>query len=289
MLTKFRHYLSLVRFSHTLFALPFALAAMLWAAGGSPPLRVWLLILVCMATARNAAMAFNRLVDAGYDARNPRTARRHIPAGVLSRSGVLAFCVVNAGIFVAATFFLNRLAFALSLPALIAVCFYSLTKRFTSWSHLFLGFAIGISPVGAWVAVRGDFGGQAILLCLMLMFWIAGFDVIYATQDEGFDREVGLHSIPVRFGRRGALRLSLFLHLIMLACGVLLESYYGLGWPFRVALSVTALLLAYLHVFRRGDSLDGLNQDFFLANIAVSLVIFCGVAASVLFGTARGS
>jgi 4-hydroxybenzoate polyprenyltransferase len=289
MLTKLRHYLSLVRFSHTLFALPFALAAMLWAAGGSPPLRVWLLILLCMATARNAAMAFNRLVDAGYDARNPRTARRHIPAGILSRGGVAAFCLVNAAIFVAATFFLNTLAFALSLPALVAVCFYSLTKRFTAWSHLFLGLGIGISPVGAWIAVRGDFGGEAILLCLMLMFWIAGFDIIYATQDEGFDREAGLHSIPARFGRKGALRLSLALHVVMMVFGVLLETIYGLGWPFGLALTLTGALLAYLHLFRRGDSLDGLNQDFFLANIAVSLVIFCGVAASVLFGTARGS
>jgi 4-hydroxybenzoate polyprenyltransferase len=289
MLAKLRHYLSLVRFSHTLFALPFALAAMLWAAGGLPPLRVWLLVLLCMASARNAAMAFNRLVDAAYDARNPRTARRHIPAGILSRRGVLAFLVANAAVFVAATFFLNRLAFALSFPALFAVCFYSLTKRFTSWSHLFLGLAIGISPVGAWVAVRGGFGGEAVLLCLMLMFWIAGFDVIYATQDEDFDREAGLHSIPARFGRRRALRLSLALHAVMLALGILLEAAFGLGWPFRAALAATAALLGYLHLFRRGDSLDGLNQDFFLANIAVSLVIFCGVAASVLLGTTRGS
>jgi 4-hydroxybenzoate polyprenyltransferase len=288
MLTKIRHYLSLVRFSHTLFALPFALAAMLWAQGGIPPLRLWLLVLLCMATARSAAMAFNRLADAAYDARNPRTARRHIPAGVLSRGGVLAFFLVNAAAFVAATAFLNRLAFALSFPALFAVCFYSLTKRFTTWSHLFLGFAIGISPVGAWIAVRGSFGGEAVLLCLMLMFWIAGFDVIYATQDEDFDRAAGLHSIPARFGRRGALRLSLALHAVMLAFAVLLEALYGLGWPFRAALAATALLLAYLHLLRRGDSLDGLNQDFFLANIAVSLVIFCGVAASVLFGTGRG-
>lgn len=289
MLTTIRHYLSLVRFSHTLFALPFALAAMLWAAGGSPSLRTWLLVLLCMAAARNAAMAFNRLADAAYDARNPRTAGRHIPAGVLSRGGVRTFFVLNAAVFVAATWFLNPLAFALSLPALIAVCFYSLTKRFTDWSHLFLGLAIGISPVGAWIAVRGAFGLEAILLCLMLMFWIAGFDIIYATQDEEFDRKAGLHSVPARFGRRGALRVSLALHAAMLALGVALEALFLLGWPFRAALAVTAALLAYLHLFRRGDSLDGLNQDFFLANIAVSLVIFSGIAASVFLGTVRGS
>ncbi len=289
MLTKLRHYFSLVRFSHTLFALPFALAGMLWAAGGSPSLRVWVLVLVCMATARNAAMAFNRLADAAYDARNPRTAGRHLPAGILSRGGVLAFFAVNAALFVAATWFLNPLAFALSLPALLTVCFYSLTKRFTSWSHLFLGLAIGISPVGAWIAVQGAFGGEALLLSLMLMAWIAGFDVIYATQDEEFDRKAGLHSVPARFGRRGALRISLALHALMLALGVALEASFALGWPFRIALAATAALLAYLHLFRRGESLDGLNQDFFLANIAVSLVIFSGIAASVLLGTAGGS
>src|SRR5690606_25547031 len=155
MLTQIRHYLSLVRFSHTLFAMPFALAAMFWAARGWPSARVFGLIVLCMVFCRNAAMAFNRLVDAAYDAGNPRTARRHIPAGVLTRKGVLAFFIVNAVLFIVATWFLNALAFALALPALVAVCFYSLTKRFTSWSHLYLGLAIGISPVGAWVAVTG--------------------------------------------------------------------------------------------------------------------------------------
>src|SRR5690606_19151 len=146
MLTIIRHYLSLVRFSHTLFALPFALAAMVWAADGWPGTRVFVLVLLCMVFCRNAAMAFNRLADAALDARNPRTAGRHIPAGVLSRSGVSAFLTVNAVLFVGCAWLLNPLAFALSVPALVAVCFYSVTKRFTSWSHLFLGLAIGISP-----------------------------------------------------------------------------------------------------------------------------------------------
>jgi 4-hydroxybenzoate polyprenyltransferase len=281
MITKISQYLSLVRFSHTLFALPFALASMFWAAQGFPSARIFALILLCMVFCRNAAMAFNRLVDASFDAENPRTARRHIPAGILSRRGVLAFFLVNAALFVVCTAFLNPLAFALSIPALIAVCFYSLTKRFTSWSHLYLGLAIGISPVGAWVAVQGRFGLEAILLCLSLLFWIAGFDIIYATQDEAFDRKAGLNSVAVRFGNAGALRVSRFLHGLMLLCLFALEVHFGLGWPFRAALAITAGLLTYLHFFRRSASLDDLNQDFFQANIAISLVLCAGITASV--------
>lgn len=281
MFTSLRHYLSLVRFSHTLFALPFALAAMFWAAGGFPSFRVFALILLCMVFCRNAAMAFNRLVDAAFDARNPRTARRHIPAGILSRKNVLAFFILNAVSFVAATWFLNTLAFVLAAPALAAVCFYSLTKRFTSWSHLWLGLAIGISPVGAWVAVTGTITPESILLCLVLLLWIAGFDIIYATQDEDFDRKAGLNSVVVRFGLHGALNISRALHGLMWGGLVLIEAWFGLGWPYIIAVALTALLLAYVHVFRRSASLDELNADFFQANIAVSGVICAGITASV--------
>jgi 4-hydroxybenzoate polyprenyltransferase len=287
MLTSLRHYLSLVRFSHTLFAMPFALAAMFWAARGGPSFRVFALIVLCMVLCRNAAMAFNRLVDAAYDARNPRTARRHIPAGVLTRRGVLGFFAANAALFVVATWFLNPLAFALSLPALAAVCFYSLTKRFTSWSHLYLGLAIGISPVGAWVAVTGTIASEALLLCLVLLLWIAGFDIIYATQDEEFDRKAGLNSVVVRYGLRGALAFSGVLHGLMLAVLVSIELLFGLGWPFRIAVGVTAALIGYMHLFRRSASLDDLNADFFQANIAVSLVVGAGLVASVFLNAAR--
>jgi 4-hydroxybenzoate polyprenyltransferase len=281
MIPKLRHYLALVRFSHTLFAMPFALAAMFWAARGWPEARVFALIVLCMVLCRNAAMAFNRLVDAAYDGRNPRTARRHIPAGVLSRRGVLAFFIVNALLFVIATWFLNPLAFALSVPALIAVCFYSLTKRFTSWSHLYLGLAIGISPVGAWVAVTGTIGFEALLLCLVLLLWIAGFDIIYATQDEDFDRKAGLNSVVVKFGLPGALNVSRILHGLMLCGLVLTEILFGLGWSFRIAIAVTTALIVFMHFFRRSASLDDLNADFFQANIAVSSVICLGIVASV--------
>ena len=280
-MNKLRHFLGLVRFSHTLFAMPFAVASMFWAANGWPSWKVFGLVVLCMVFCRNAAMSFNRLADANIDAQNPRTVRRHLPAGILNRKEVVLFFAANCILFVIATAFLNRLAFTLSIPALIAVCFYSLTKRFTAWSHLFLGLAIGISPVGAWIAVQGRFGFEAILLCLSLLFWIAGFDIIYATQDQEFDSKAGLNSVVVRFGVKKSLRISIVMHLCMLACLAVMEILFHLGWPFQVALVTTAVLLTYLHLFRRSASLDGLNQDFFAANIAVSCAVFLGITASV--------
>lgn len=291
-MASLKQYLSLVRFSHTLFAMPFALASMLWAAEGLPSWRVFGLILVCMVTCRNAAMAFNRLADAAYDKENPRTARRHLPAGILTRRQVLAFLLVNAAAFVLATWFVNRLAFILSLPTLAAVCGYSLTKRFTSLSHFFLGMAIGISPVGAWIAVRGDTmaaelsrwqwpadAAAPLLLCLSLWLWIAGFDIIYATQDHEFDKARGLHSLVVRLGVPGALGVSKAAHAAMWLCLAALGWLGNLGLPFNLCLAAVAALLLYLHLFRRSASLDSLNQDFFVANIAVSVIVLVGIAA----------
>jgi 4-hydroxybenzoate polyprenyltransferase len=276
-----KHYLGLVRFSHTLFAMPFALASMVWAAHGLPSARIFFLIVVCMVTCRNAAMAFNRLIDADIDKDNPRTARRHIPAGVLSRGNVIAFLIANCAVFIAATWFINALAFILAVPALIAVCGYSVTKRFTSLSHYFLGLAIGISPVGAWIAVRGVFGLEPILLCVALLLWIGGFDIIYATQDHEFDRKRGLHSLVVRFGVNGALAISKLSHLAMWAVLLGLGWYGRLGIPYAISLAVVAAMLLYLHLFRKSASLDSMNQDFFLANIAVSLCVMVGIGASV--------
>jgi 4-hydroxybenzoate polyprenyltransferase len=291
-MSSFKHYFALVRFSHTLFALPFALAAMLWAANGLPSGRIFLLILVCMVTCRNAAMAFNRLADAAFDKENPRTARRHLPTGVLSRAQVIGFLVANAAVFVITTWFVNRLAFALALPTLVAVCGYSLTKRFSSLSHFFLGLAIGISPVGAWIAVRGDSilsalaerrwpadGAAPLLLCLSLRLWIAGFDIIYATQDHEFDKARGLHSLVVRLGVASALTVSKATHLAMWLCLAALGWYGQLGLPYWTCLAAVAALLLYLHLFRRSASLDSLNQDFFLANIAVSVIVLIGIGA----------
>ena len=289
-MASLKHYFSLVRFSHTLFALPFALAAMLWAADGLPSWRIFLLILVCMVACRNTAMAFNRLADAGYDKDNPRTARRHLPAGILSRGQVTGFLIANAAAFALATWFVNRLAFYLAIPTLAAVCGYSLTKRFTSLSHFFLGLAIGISPVGAWIAVRGNDvaadlaagrwpadGAAPMLLFLALWLWIAGFDIIYATQDHEFDKGKGLHSLVVRLGVPGALGVSKIAHLAMWLCLAALGWYGSLGLPYQVCLGVVGALLVYLHLFRRSASLDSLNQDFFLANIAVSVMVLIGI------------
>jgi 4-hydroxybenzoate polyprenyltransferase len=280
------HYLNLVRFSHTLFALPFALASMIWAAQGWPSWRTFLLILAAMVTCRNAAMAFNRLVDADIDKDNPRTARRHIPAGILSRGQVAAFFLLNAAAFVAVAWFINPLAFALSLPALLAVCGYSLTKRFTSYSHFFLGLAIGISPVGAWIAVRGGFSWEPLVLCLALMLWIAGFDIIYATQDYDYDKRVRLNSLVVELGIPGALKASRLLHLAMWGVLLALGRLSGLGLAWHASLAAVALLLLYVHLFRRSASLDSLNQDFFLANIAVSFAILAGIAGHWLLPVA---
>lgn len=276
------HYLGLVRFSHTLFAMPFALASMLWAANGLPSLRTFGLITICMVTCRNAAMAFNRLVDADLDKENPRTAKRHLPSGLLSKRQVLGFLILNTMAFVIATYFVNRLAFALSLPTLMAVCGYSLTKRFTYLSHFFLGLAIGISPVGAWIAVQGGFGWEPIALAAALMLWIVGFDIIYATQDHEFDRVRGLYSIVVRFGVPGALRISQFAHLAMWLILLGLGWFAGLGLAYQISLAAVAILLLYLHIFRSSSSLDSLNQDFFLANIAISLCLLVGIGFSVL-------
>ncbi len=279
---KFAQFLSLVRFSHTLFAMPFALASMLWAAGGWPSPVLILLIILAMIFCRNAAMACNRLLDADIDGENPRTAKRHIPAGILSAKEVTAFLLVNMVAFVVTTAFINRLALYLAIPALAVVCFYSWTKRFTAYSHLFLGLAIGISPVGAWIAVRGGFAWEPIWLFLALMLWIAGFDIIYATQDHDFDKRRGLHSMVVKLGVTGALTVAKLLHAAMWLVLLGLGWWGGLGMPYHVSLGVVALLLLYAHLFRRSASLDTLNQDFFLVNIAVSICILVGIAWSVL-------
>ncbi len=282
MFKTLRHYLELVRFSHTLFAMPFALASMLWAAQGLPSGKIFALIVLCMVTCRNTAMAFNRLVDAKIDGENPRTMRRHIPAGVLTRASVIGFLVANGAAFIVATYFINSLAFYLSVPTLLAVCGYSLTKRFTSFSHLALGFAIGISPVGAWIAVRGGFSLEPILLCVALAFWIAGFDIIYATQDQEFDRARGLNSLVVRLGVPGALKAALVFHALTWLVLVGLGWMGGMGAAYHICMVLVGGLLIYLHGFRRSASLDALNQDFFLANIAISLCVLAGIGAHFL-------
>jgi 4-hydroxybenzoate polyprenyltransferase len=278
---KIKDFAGLVRFSHTVFAMPFALASMLLAANGFPSFKVIIGILVCMVSARNAAMGFNRLVDAKWDAQNPRTAKRHIPAGVISEREATLFVIANAIFFVLGAWWLNNLAFWLSVPTLVILLSYSYWKRFHWGAHLFLGLSIGLSPLGAWVAVKGALGMPPVILALMLLFWIAGFDIIYATADREFDEEAGLQSIPVRFGEKNALRLAALFHVNFWIFMLALPSFYPLGqWWWMASILITGGLL-FIHFFRSSDSLDRMNADFFLANTLISIVVLLAVSLEV--------
>ncbi len=271
--------LAMIRFSHTLFALPFALlsASLAWWANAreSIPFRPWDLvgILLCMVFARSLAMAFNRLVDRQIDAANPRTATRHIPAGQLSVAGVTLFCVVNALLFVAATaiFLPNPWPLYLSAPTLVLLCGYSYAKRFTWLCHYWLGAALMFAPIAAWIALRAELSATPVWLGLVVFFWVGGFDILYACQDAEFDREQRLSSIPARFGVRGALRLAMLSHLVMLACLLAFWHAAGLGTVFLVGIGVVAALLAYEHALVRPDDLSRVNLAFFHVNAVISI------------------
>jgi 4-hydroxybenzoate polyprenyltransferase len=289
--TKVRDLLGLVRFSHTLFALPFALLGAALAAHGprgwhARP-RDWLGIVLCMATARTAAMAFNRLADRRIDAMNPRTAMRHLPAGQLSVALVVVFTAVSAGGFVAATllFLPNRWPLLLSGPVLVWLLGYSYAKRFTSLSHAWLGAALGLAPLAAWIALRGGLAWSPALLGLAVLFWVTGFDIIYACQDVGFDRSHGLHSIPARLGIPNALRLAAACHAAMIAALVGLGTVYPLGKIYFAGVVAVAALLVYEHALVRPDDLTRVNVAFFQVNIAISLGLLAfGVADLVASG-----
>jgi len=284
MLSKISEYGKLVRFSHTLFALPFALASMLVAAGGLPDAEIVLLILACMLTARNGAMAFNRLADAKYDALNPRTAKRHIPAGKISKRNAILFIIANGSLFVFFAWLLNSLAFYCALPLFLFLLSYSLWKRFSCFSHFMLGIAIGLSPLGAWIAVTGEFALFPAVLGAVLMLWMAGFDIIYASQDVESDKQLGLHSIPVRFGVQKSMIIALLSHIAMLLPAVFMGFRWNLGLPWWMALAIIAVALLYIHMFRKSNDLDKVNRDFFLANIAVSFLVMLGLGAWVFIG-----
>jgi 4-hydroxybenzoate polyprenyltransferase len=291
--TSLKDWLGLIRFSHTIFALPFAvLAAFLaWStplsstSSETPAIRILDIagVLLCMVTARSAAMAFNRLVDHRIDAANPRTASRHLPAGVLSRSGVTLFIVACSLGFVASTllFLPNRLPLYASLPVLAFLFGYSLAKRFTSAAHLWLGVALSLSPICVWVAIRGgtwpgEFLQIPLLLAAAIAFWVAGFDILYACQDAQFDRDAGLHSVPGRFGIAGALRIAMGLHLVMLAFLAALIRFgdaAGLGWLFATAVGMTTILVIAQHLLVRPDDLSRVNAAFFHTNAIISVVL----------------
>jgi 4-hydroxybenzoate polyprenyltransferase len=309
-LSSLRKWGSFVRFSHTVFALPFALAAMLVAARdhrGWPGWKTFGLILLAMVCARTCAMAFNRIVDRKFDALNPRTQNRHLPAGQISLASAVLLCVISGAGLVGASYFLNPLCFYLSPVALAMVCFYSMTKRFTDYTHVFLGLALALAPIGAWLAVKGEFGFpalsafsspsgsvdawlnaartglQPIVLALAVVFWLVGFDIIYALQDYEFDRSHGLRSLVVAWGPQNALAAAFLAHMIM--CGLL----FGFGFlcGFRIAYLMGWLVilgcLVMEHWIARRRSLNWINVAFFRLNALVGIVFLVVVAAEVIF------
>ncbi len=271
--------LRFIRFSHTVFALPFALGAMLVAAGGRPGWRLLGLILLAMVFARTAAMVFNRLADWEMDKRNPRTEARH---RLLPRPAAIGLLLISAGAFVATTWFINFLCFVLSPVALLVVFFYSLTKRFTHGAQFFLGLALSVSPMGAWFAVTGAWAWTPCLLALAVLVWVAGFDTIYATQDHDFDRAEGLHSIVVALGVPRALVLAKVLHLVAFAALAAFGWAAGLRLPFWIGLAPIAGALVYEH--RSAARLDtgAINRAFFLSNAFVGVVFVASIAIDVL-------
>jgi 4-hydroxybenzoate polyprenyltransferase len=291
MLSLLNKWLSFVRFSHTIFALPFALAAMVVAARanrGWPGWRTFGLILAAMVCARTCAMAFNRIVDRKYDAQNPRTAGRHLPTGQVSLLSAMALCALAGAGLVAVSFFLNPLCFYLSPVALVVICFYSLTKRFTDYTHVYLGLALALAPVGAWLAVKGA-GVSVLEICQMLVLavvvvlWLVGFDIIYALQDYEFDRTHGLHSLVVAWGPKNALQAAFLSHLIM--CGLLVV--FGLLCRFRIAYLVGWFImvccLVLEHWIARRRSLNWINVAFFRLNAVVSAVFLIITVIEVVF------
>jgi 4-hydroxybenzoate polyprenyltransferase len=274
--------LEMIKIEHTLFALPFAFLGAVLAARGLPAWDRILWIVVAMVGARSAAMAFNRLVDREFDAANPRTKTRAIPAGLLSVRFVSVFTVASAGLFFLAAFMLNRLTLILSPVALASILFYSYTKRFTSLSHLVLGWCLSIAPTGAWIAARGAIDSPTpLLLSLAVMLWTAGFDIIYACQDRDFDAQSGLHSIPRKFGVARALWVSRGLHALMFAVLVWIFFLTALHWIGLLGIIATAALLIYQHRLVRSDDLSRLNMAFFTTNAYVSLILFATIAADI--------
>jgi 4-hydroxybenzoate polyprenyltransferase len=285
-----RTFLEMIRFSHTVFALPFALTGMLLPRRGLPDARTLLWILAAMVGARTAAMTFNRLADHHFDARNPRTAGRALPAGTLSRGFAAGALLLSIALFLLAAWSLNRLCFLLAGPTLVVLLGYSLTKRFTALSHFALGLALGISPVGAYLGVTGRFdegSAAAVALGLAVLFWLPGFDVIYACQDVESDRALGLHSIPARVGVSAALKWAAAFHAVTVGCLFAFGALAGLGlWYFTAAGAVTALLLLE-HRVVRPDDLSRVNLAFFQINAAISILVLAGTAMDLYLPVLR--
>jgi|SRR5579862_1917127 len=294
MLKLVRSLLEMIRFSHTIFALPFALtsAALAWKRSANFQWLQLLGILLCMVCARSAAMAFNRLVDRRFDAANPRTAGRHLPAGKLTPTVVALFALLSAAGFIASTLLFlpdNPWPLYLSLPLVLFVCAYSLTKRFTALSHFWLGASLFLAPVAAWIAIRGlnDFGDMLVPLVLggAVLFWVAGFDILYACQDVEFDRKARLRSVPAALGVPASLRVALVCHIVMIGLLIALRFLCDdLGWIYVVGIATVTILLIYEHWLVRPDDLSRVNQAFFQVNGVISVGLFLIVLVQLAVG-----
>ena len=279
---KLKIILEMIKFEHTVFALPFAIMSAFIAAEGLPPLTKLGWILVAMVGARSCAMAFNRLADAEIDSQNPRTATRAIPAGLITKGAVWIFTLVSAGLLVCAAWRLNPLAFKLSPVALAVIMGYSFTKRFTALSHLWLGLALSISPVGAWIAIKGQFDWTPIILCCVVLLWTAGFDIIYACQDVNFDRKHGLYSIPARIGIRWALWVSSALHVVAVFLLFCIPRFAEMGHFYFVGVWIVVFIFIYEHAIVKPDDLSRVNLAFFTLNSMISLVLMALSIADIL-------
>lgn len=272
---KLVNYSRLIKFEHTLFAMPFALIGFFMAIRENPSmlsLKLLLLVILCMVFARNAAMGFNRFLDREFDKLNPRTALREIPAGILNPKSVLTFVILNTLFFMIATWFINPLCFYLSPVALFVILFYSYTKRFTALCHFVLSLGLAIAPVGAYLAVTGKFDWLPVFIGLIVFFWASGFDIIYALQDEGFDKENQLKSIPSYFGKKKALTISRFIHFIAAVFVVIVAAYSNSGWIHWLGSGIFISLLFYQHTLVKHDDLKKVNFAFFTSNGIASVV-----------------
>jgi 4-hydroxybenzoate polyprenyltransferase len=274
--------LEMIKWEHSVFALPFALCGAMLAAHGVPSVHQLIWIVIAMIAARSAAMSFNRLADASLDAANPRTRMRALPAGLLTPNFVWKFVFVSSAIFMAAAWELNQIAFFLSPVALAILLLYSYTKRWTRWSHVVLGFALGMAPAAAWIAVRGSLDPRILLLTAAVTFWVGGFDVLYACQDLDFDQQAGLHSIPRYCGIGKALWIARAFHLVMLAMLAALVWVFGLGVVAMIGVVIVFALLAYEHSLVSENDLSKLNAAFFTMNGVIAVVFFVFLAADLM-------
>jgi 4-hydroxybenzoate polyprenyltransferase len=287
MASRIRTVFEMIKFEHSVFALPFALTGALLAARatrhGWPSLRQILWIVVAMVAARSAAMTMNRIEDLRYDRENPRTKQRALATGALSLQFAWLFTLVAVAAFFAAAWQLNPLALKLAPLAIAILFFYSYTKRFTSWSHLFLGFALGISPAAAWIAITGSLDWRMLILCAAVTLWVGGFDVLYACQDVEYDQQAGLFSVPKKFGIADALLIARVMHIGVIALLAWLAFSFGLPWPAWAGIAVVASLLGYEHSLVKADDLSRLDAAFFTVNgyISMLFLLFWGAAAAV--------